>query len=177
MEKNANNNDNHSSQLLTAFCMGDQNAYAEIYNHYRGAVYDFLYSLTRSQEIAEDITHNVFIALWEKREKIDPLKGIRRYLYILARNMAMLHFRKKKNERIHFTHTWLDAIQDIAPDELLMAKEADLLVDVAIARMPKIRKQIFIMFYKEGLNYAQIAHTLNMNKATVANHLSNAKTK
>jgi len=164
-----------SPELLDSLRQGDKNAYGEVYARYRKSIYDFLYTLIRSHEVAEDITHNVFIGVWENRARLDPDLGIQRYLFVVAKYMAMRYFRRKKIENIHLQYEWTQAVQDIVPEELLFAKEADLLVDVAISKMPDIRKQIFIMHYKEGLNYVQIAETLGMNKATVANHLTHAK--
>ena len=164
-----------SPQLIVALRHGNHDAYAQIYTHYRRPLYDFLHKLTRSHETAEDITHNVFIVLWENRKKLDQTQGIRRYLFTVAKNMAMRYFRLKKVEDNHFKYMWLHVIQEMAPEELLMSKEADLLVDVAISRMPSTRRNIFVMYYKSGLDYTQIADKMGMNKATVANHLSQAK--
>ena len=175
MDNNHQYNQHTSPQLLSALQRGSQEAYAHIYAHYRKPLYDFLHALTRSHEVAEDITHNVFIGVWENRDKLDPSQGVRRYLFTLAKHMAMHHFRRKRVEHEHFKYAWLQAIQDIVPEELSLAKEIDLLIDVAISQMPRIRRQIFVMFYKSGLNYAQIADRMEMNKATVANHLTRAK--
>ena len=164
-----------SPELLYALRQGDHNAYEEVYARYRKPVYDFLYAVVRSHEVAEDITHNVFLGVWENRARLDPPLGIRRYLFVVAKYMAMRYFRRKKTENNHFKYMWTQAVKDIVPEELLFAKEADLLVDVAITRMPDTRKQIFLMYYKGGFNYVQIAETLGMNKATVANHLTHAK--
>ena len=164
-----------SQELLNALSKGDHNAYTEIYARYRKSIYDFLYLLIRSHEIAEDITHNVFIGVWENRTRLNPTQGIERYLFVVAKFMAMRYFRRKKVEDTHVEYLWTQRIKDIVPEEFLYAKEADLLVDVAISKMPNIRKQIFIMHYKGGFDYIQIAETLGMKKATVANHLTNAR--
>ena len=164
-----------SHETLSALRMGDQEAYAEVYTHYQKPVLDFLYALTRSRVVAEDITHNVFIGVWESREKLDPTQGIRRYLFTVAKHMAMRYFRHKKVVKNHFEYAWLQPIEEIAPEELLFVKEADLMVEIAISNMPKMRKKIFEMYYKNGLSYDLIADTLALNKATVANHISHAK--
>ena len=153
----------------------DHTTFTQIYTHYQKPLYNFLHSLTRSHEVAEDITHNVFAELWEHREQIDYSREIRGYLFRVAHKMAMRHYRQRKIANNHFTYKWMQSIEDIAPEELLFAKEADLLVEVAISKMPKKRQQIFGLFYKEGMSYDLIASTLQINKATVANHLTHAK--
>jgi len=158
-----------------ALRQGNHQAYTQVYTHYRQPVYEFLHALTRSNEVAEDIAHNVFLQVWENREKLDPAQEVQRYLFGVAKNLAMRHFRKKRVEENYFEYSWQQPVQEIAPEESLYAKEADLLVDVAITKMPPIRRQIFELFYKEEMSYDLIAKKLNMKKATVANHLTHAK--
>jgi len=165
-----------SPEVLAALCQGNHHAYSTVYAHYQKPLCDFISALTRSSEDAEDITHDVFISMWENREKLDPEQGIRRYLYAVAKHMSMRYFRKKKREGQYLQHNGIHISKDIiSADEILFAKEADSLIDRSISRMPPVRKQIFELFYKEDLSYDQIADRLSMNKATVANHLTHAK--
>ena len=177
LRKTYNDHQNYqaSPEILVALCHGNHEAYTEIYAHYRKPVYNFIFALTDSYETAEDITHDVFICIWENRKKLEPDQGIRRYLFAVAKHLAMRYFRQKKNENNYIEYRGLQSMEDIPSDELLFVKEADTLIDTAISRMPRIRKQIFKMYYEEELSYDQISDMLGMNKATVANHLTNAK--
>ena len=175
MDNKINKTNRISTELLTALRRGNRDAYSKVYIHYQESVCDFLTSVIRSREIAEDITHNVFIAVWENREKIDPHKDVERYLFAVAKNMTMRYFRRKRMENDHSRFIWLQSIQEILPDELLFAKEAALLVEYAITRMPQTRRQVFTMHYKGGFSYTKIADKMGLNKNTVANHLTLAK--
>ena len=175
MDNNLDQSFRIQSELLVALREGNKDAYAEVYSRFRNPVYNFLHALTRSKEAAEDISHNVFLSVWENRNKIEPEQGIHRYLFAVAKNMALHYFRHKKVENTHFQYVWIQDVPHIIPEELLFAKETYLLVEAAILKMPYIRKKIFEMCYKKGLDYEQIANELEMNKATVANHLSHAR--
>jgi len=173
--KNGLSDKDASTMTLIALRQGSHQAYEEIYLHYYKPVHNFLHALTRSREAAEDITHDVFIGVWENRGRLDPGQGIRPYLYAVAKNLAMRYFRKKKNESNYLSYSDLYSTGSVATDDGLLAEEAGAIVVDAMSRMPRIRKRIFEMYYKEGLDYCQIAERLEMNKATVANHLTNAK--
>ena len=175
MDNNLDQSYRVSLELLVALRKGSQEAYAEVYSRFRNPVYNFLHALTRSKEAAEDISHNVFLNVWENRNKIEPEQGIHRYLFAVAKKMALHYFRHKKVESTHSQYVWIQAVQHIVPEEFLFAKESYLLVEAAILKMPRIRRKIFEMCYKKGLDYEQIAKELDMNKATVANHLSHAR--
>jgi len=162
-------------EILIALRQGNPDAYSIVYAHYQKPLCEFIGALTRSQEDAEDITHDVFISVWENREKLDPAQGIRRYLYAVAKHLSMRYFRQKKNEGQYRQYNGMQPSKEIAAEEIVFAKEADALINTSISRMPRLRGEIFTMYYKEDLSYDQIADKLGMNKATVANHLTHAR--
>ena len=165
-----------SIEVLTALSQGSHEAYSEIYLHYQKPVCNFIYALTHSREDAEDITHEVFINVWKNCRKLAPEEGINRYLFAIAKNLVMRYFRQKKIESNYLQYSRQQSVQsDIFSDELLLLEETGASIEMVMSRMPRIRKQIFEMYYKGGLSYDRIADKLGMNKATVANHLSNAK--
>ena len=164
-----------SPEVLTALCKGSHEAYEEVYAHYQKPLSDFIYALTRSRAVAEDITHEVFINVWENRQKLAPDQGIRRYLFAVAKNLVMRYFRQKKVEGHYQQYSQRQSIEGHGSDEWLFAKEAEALIHAATHKMPRLRGKIFQLYYKEGLTYDVIAQKLAMNKATIANHLSHAK--
>ncbi|MCL2502492.1 MAG: sigma-70 family RNA polymerase sigma factor [Bacteroidales bacterium] len=164
-----------SQETLEALCRGSHEAYDQVYSRYQKPVCDFIYALTCCREVAEDITHEVFVSVWENRQNLDPSQGIRRYLFAVAKNLVMRHFRQKKTEGHYLRYCQQRPIESDGSDKWLFAKEADALIRAATAKMPRIRGQIFKMYYRDGLSYDAIAQKLNMNKATIANHLCHAK--
>lgn len=65
---------------------------------------------------------------------------------------------------------WLD----YDSDDAMVAEETRLLIEIAISRMPKTRREVFRLSRIEGKTNDEIAAALNMNKDTVYNHISNA---
>ncbi len=60
-------------------------------------------------------------------------------------------------------------------EDTLIAKETELLINLAISRMPQTRRTIYEMSYYEQLSNEEIAQRLNLSKANVANHLFQAR--
>ena len=58
------------SELLVFLRTGDKKAFEEIYNRYHKPVYRYLVSLVKIPEIAEDLVHEIFVKLWDIREKL-----------------------------------------------------------------------------------------------------------
>ena len=162
-------------ELLRALCRGEHGAFREIYLSYVTPVKEFLKLLTRSEEDAEEITQDVFITIWEKHHQINPDKSFKGYLYTIARNAALRLFeRKKVHEK--YVHSPISRPLDSSPsDEYLIAEETELLIEIAVSRMPAQRRKIFEMNRNEGLKSNEIAEKLNLSKYTVDNHLYAAR--
>ena len=154
--------------------MGDDSAFREVYLHYFDAVADFLEVLTKSQADAEEITQDVFVALWEKRDRIDPSKNIRGYIYTYAHNAVLNYFKHKKVEGKYLQFAANDVRRYETSDDIVIARETELVIRIAVERMPAQRRRIFEMSRFEGVSNDDIALQLGISKNTVENHITTA---
>ena len=162
--------------LLKCLREGDHEAYRTVYMHYSTPLTHFLTALTRSVEEAKEITQDVFVKLWEKRESVDPGRNIRTYLYTMAKNAVMNHFdHNQVKQRFQQSAFVADNQANYASDEILIARETEILIELAVSRMPKKRREVFELSRKEGMSNEMIAQKLHLSKETVAAHLSYAR--
>ena len=77
---------------------GNSKAFKAIFDRYWNIVYRFtgLYLMDNYEK--EEITQQVFIKLWEKRELLDEEKDLDGLLFIITRNLIFNHIRKSINE-------------------------------------------------------------------------------
>jgi RNA polymerase sigma-70 factor (ECF subfamily) len=161
---------------LEALRRGDHDAFKKIYLHYADSVCHFLKLLMHSEEDAKEITQEIFVQLWEKREHVDPTKSIQGYLYTIARNTAMNFFEHKKvHDKYMMYARYSQEESSGTSDESLIAEETTLLIEMAINRMPKQRRKVFLMSYEDGMSTEEIARQLNISRNTVDSHLATAK--
>lgn len=154
---------------------GSHAAYDKVYLQWRKPIYNLLHKLTMSEAEASDITQDVFVNLWENRTKIDSAKDIKYYLYLVARQSAIKYFRRQKARSNYFVKSIWDDIDPLSSEDIVIAKEVELLQEIALSRMPKQRRRIYEMSHKEGMKNDQIAEELNISKDTVANQLAIAR--
>lgn len=169
------NKDVFPHKLKVALHDGDHHAYRSVYLHLWGPVKAFILRQVGSEEIAKDMTQNIFITLWEKRESIDPSKNIKSYLYVIARNAIIKHFNHQEVYEKYAERQGRQASEEYAADTLLISKELELYTDLIVSRMPKVQQRVFELSTKEGLAPEQIAEMLGINKTSVATHLSRAR--
>lgn len=157
--------------------MGD---FLEIYRAFYGKVFTFVLSLVKSKANAQDITQNIFMKLWKNRKKLEHIKSMDDYLFILSKNACMDYFRKASRKKEISTDMF---------DEFLLSrivsspeKRIDALSDIeelrhVIESLPSQRRDIFIMSRFDGLSNDEIASILGVSKKTVENQISLATKK
>ncbi len=161
--------------ILAAVRAGDPDAFRMVYLHYVTPLKEFLTILLRNEEEAKEITQDVFVKLWEKRADIDPGKNVKGLIYTVARNLAMNHFGHRKAIDNYTAFARNQTLDYISSDEIVIARETELLIQIAVSRMPDQRRRVFVMSREEGLSNDEIATRLDISKHTVDNHLAAAK--
>ena len=66
--------------LLLWVSEGDENAFSVLFNHYRGRLYHYILTFTQSPETAEDTVHDVFLKIWNDKEKLSNIDNLSSYL-------------------------------------------------------------------------------------------------
>ena len=160
-------------QILEKLSRGDISAFDSLYIKYNHKVRSFALQLTKSQQEAEDITHNVFLKIWNDRAKVDQIASFKSYLFVMTKNAIFNLFRRSK-------HTLLDDI-DIKEhvnneniEECVSTKDLEMIIAITIDNMPTQRREIFKMSRYDKLSYEEIAERLKISKKTVQYHISNA---
>ena len=154
---------------------GDHDAFRELYFMYSDSMVFFLSKLLGSEDAAKDVVQDTFAMLWEKRDQIDPSKNIKGYLYIVAKH-ASFRFVKRNSIFKVLDLSLETAMGEMsnASDENVIARETELLVEIAVSRMPSLRRSIYSMSRKEGMSNEEIAKQLGVTRESVASHLYNA---
>lgn len=163
---------NTDKNLLYRLKSGNEAAFETLYWAYNSYVYNFIHSILFDKLLAEDLTQNVFLKIWEKHEMIDPEQGFEAYLFTIARNLVY-----KETEKCLLSDTVMVRLsrQLIELDSLTEDNiEADSLRDYIqslVERMPPARRQIFKLSRFEHLSNKEIANRLELSEKTVETQL------
>ena len=150
---------------------GSHTAYKELFMTYFPKVKSFIVHFVKSEATAEDLAQEVFVRIWENREKLAPVQSVNSYVYRMARNATLNYIEHKQVEK-KYMEQYEGDITDHSIEEELYARETELLVRLTVDSMPSQRKKIYLMSREEGLKNDEIAERLNITKKTVENHLN-----
>jgi len=163
---------NREIELLKRISAGDHLAFSDLFDFYHHNLGAFIYNITKSKELAEEITLDVFLKIWMTREALSEVKNFKAYLFTVSRNAAISGLRKIISERTkHIEWIKTPAFDDDDAGE----KETYLsLIDEAINCLSPQRKKIYLLSREHGLKYDEIADQLGISRHTVRAHIQQA---
>lgn len=162
-------------QLLKSLRKGDLFAFDQLFAKYSKKLYYFAKGYLDSKEDAEGLVQEVFIKIWEKRKELKEHLSFNAYLYTITFNAIRKFFRKKAREK-KYLESYLENFDGTHNEPAMDIEYKSLreLADKAIEKLPKRRKEIFILSRNEGLSNEEIASRLHISKNTVENQMTQA---
>jgi RNA polymerase sigma-70 factor (family 1) len=161
-------------ELLGRVAAGDQAAFAELFDSWHNILGTYIFGITKSKEVAEEIVLDIFFKIWMTREVLNEIKNFKSYLYTVSRNAAISELRKIIRQRSQH-ESWQKDQKLLTPAEDVLIKEGYLsLIEEAINQLPPQRKKIYLLSRKDGLKYEEIASSLGISRFTVRAHIQQA---
>ena len=166
----------HSDTLLVReLIAGNEKAFLTLFEAYRKDVYSYGLSMLKSQVYAEEITQDVFLKVWLKRETLDETLSFKSYLLSITRNKTLNFLRKAANDQKLREEVYYRSQQSYEPIyDKLQEQDLERIKKKAIAQLPPRRKQIFEMSRNEGKSYEDISSELGISMNTVKSQMGKA---
>jgi len=162
-------------ELAVLVSQGDRQAFNQLYQRFYNPVYSVMLQYTKNAEDAEDILQLTFLRLWEKRQELIRVEAPEDWIFIIARNEFLNRFRKRRSEdsyRRYLLQVFSEESQ--SPEELLITRQKEELIQKAIAALPDRQKEAFLLNRHNGFTYEKVAATMNVSKETVKEHIGRA---
>jgi len=164
-----------NSELILLIQKDDRVAFYHIYERYSKRLYGFVLRYIKQNEDAEEIVQEVFVKIWESRNKIDAYSSFESFLFTIAYNTTISLLRKRTNEQKYLEH--LKSIQqpNNSPDLIdeIQYNELNNRVQALLNELTPRQKEIFQLSREEGLSHDEIAKKLDISVNTVKKHMGN----
>jgi len=161
------------AELLLALKEGDALAFETIYKRHWGKVYFTACKKLQSKEVAEELTQNIFVSIWERRATLE-VSVLESYLmtalkYKIINYIDATLLRNKIFQNIQQTST--ESIGTNV-DNLIAIKEIRNAIEKALSEMPEKTQTIFRLSRFENKTIKEIASLINMNEKAVEYHIT-----
>lgn len=165
---------NNNDVLIESLKNGDERAYAFLIDSYHHKLCVYANSLVKNIYSAEDIVQNVFIKVWEQRERLKSDHAIKSFLYKLVYNEFIDLYRKNQS-LFSLEKSYYDALNSIVlEDDSESLQRVINVVNKEIQSLPPKCKEVFILSKKEGLTNIEIAEHLDISIKTVEAQITKA---
>ena len=170
MEKN-------EKELLEALVIQgrDRYAFAALYKKYAGKCFSFIRSMTKDEDVAKDLVHDIFVKVWCRREVISKVDSFSSYLFRMSKNAVLDLYESNAINRKYVARQLMcqEGFRSYV-DEKVNLHDLQLLIWSAVEAMPEQRRKVFSMSRYKGLPNSEIAEMLGISIRTVENHVTNA---
>ena len=151
-------------QLWQSLCRGDARAFEALYQEHAARLRSFLRQYLGDAQTAQDITQEVFLALWRNPNGFDPGRGtLRAYIFGIARKRVADWWRH---------HPPADAPQ--SGPAVADSERTALLADALAQLEPGVRGLLWLREV-EGYSYVELAEILDISVGTVKSRLFAAR--
>jgi RNA polymerase sigma-70 factor, ECF subfamily len=179
----------YDTGLVQRFNGGDEAAFVEIMQRYRGKIYGLTLSMLRNSADAEEITQDTFIRAHRGLVRFRGDSSLSTWLYRIAlnlsRNRYWYFFRRRRQDSVSLDReladdsnaTFSDLIAADTHDplqETVTAEFSDLIAR-CMERLDAKHREILNMRNALNLSYEEIAHTLRINVGTVKSRIARAR--
>jgi len=136
------------------------------------SIRSFIFYKCSDEEMASDITQDVFTKIWEKGVYLHPEKD-KNLLYKMASDAYISKIRRKITE-LNFVNSITIENSDLTGEDNLNYQELKQLYSNALSDMTSKQRETFLMSRSQGLKYEEIARSLNISVKAVEKRISNS---
>jgi RNA polymerase sigma-70 factor (ECF subfamily) len=145
----------------------DPTAFGELYDHYVGQIYRFVYSRLRSQDMAEDVTSEVFFKALRAIHRYKPSgHPFSAWLYQISVNAIADHYRSRKPEADIDDAVGVSA-PGLALEDHVAQRDEAARIWLVIESLPAAQRTALTLKLGEDLKLAQIGEIMGKSEGAI----------
>jgi len=153
---------------------GERNAFETIFRENWDMVYSISFAMVKSKTIAEDIAQDVFLSLWENRQKISGVQNVKAFLNTVTKFTVLKRLRRIKVEEAFKQYQAYRSFLNIEfanQEDMLMLKHINNSIQKGISELPPQQQRVFKLSREQGLSHEEIGETIGVSKKTVKDYI------
>ena len=173
---------NNDVVLIQRILTGDETAFESLIRKYRKQIHAHAWRKTGDFHIAEDITQDTFLQVYQKLETLeDPILFVR-WLYVIVDRLCIAWFRKNRIRTESLEETDISEIETEAYSQYVAAENAKTnaeaqrdLVQKLLTNLKESDRQIITLHYFQEMTYSEIGSYLGISESSIKSRLHRAR--
>lgn len=153
-------------ELSYRFASGDETVFEEVVEQYSRRVYELCYRILRHEEEARDMAQEVFVRVYQKRNKFKGRSALYTWIYRIATNMCLTRLKKLKVQTVplDLVEGVLEARPDGGNPDYSRLERA---VAGAMAELPPRQRAVFSMRFFDKMSLKEVAQATGTSVGAV----------
>ena len=175
----------NDAEIMLRVKAGDDSAFDFLVQKFRRQLIGFMYRMTHSQPIAEELAQEVFLRVYRSRESYSAEAKFTTWMYRIATNLALNHLRDTKTERTEVSVS-LDepdgetgrtpdvADHGLTAEQELLRRERLAAIREQVEALPERQRMAVLMHKYQGMDYKEISKVLKLSESATKSLLFRA---
>jgi RNA polymerase sigma-70 factor (ECF subfamily) len=163
--------------LMSAYADGDADAFKVLYGRHKGPLYRYFLRHVGDSGVAEELFQDTWLGIIRARRTYRPMAGFRTWLYTVARNRLVDHFRRSRGGPVKGSLSPGGPTGEVAdpasadPAVATGLRECLELLLSLIGALPWVQRQAFLLREEAGMTLEQIATVTGVKYETAKSRL------
>ena len=169
-------------QLMLAYAGGDARAFESLYAKHKGPLYRFVLRSVKTRSEADELFQDVWMRAIEARARYRPQAKFTTWLYTIAHRRLIDHWRARGLAVVSMDDEDRPvaepaAAPDAEPQRVVEAQQSLERLAAAIAALPLVQREAFLLHHEGELSVAEIAAATGVNEEAAKSRLRYAMNK
>ena len=175
--------DASDEELMLAYAGGDAGAFDVLYARHKGPVFRLMLRSVKTRGEAEELFQDVWMRVVEARERYAVSAKFTTWLYTVAHNRLIDHWRKKGLAIVPLENDEGEAVVEAKagpfdePHRVVETRETLGQLEAAIAELPAVQREAFLLHHEADMTVAEIAEATGTNTEAAKSRLRYAMEK
>ena len=164
-------------KLLALISKGDEKAFQSIFTSYYEQLFNYILSIVKSKQVAEELVMDVFLKIWLGKEIIPRIEKFNAFIFRVAHNKSIDFLRSVARDPKFQDLLWeqIQLSNNTPADSIMMVREYEAKLREAVSLLSPQKKKIYQMSRDENMTHDDIAVQLNLSRHTINNHIVEAQ--
>ena len=173
---------NDDIALIQRILAGDAIAFERLVGKYQKQVHTLAWRKIGDFHIAEDITQETFLQVYQKLETLEDPTRFPGWLYVIADRLCIAWLRRNQRHTEPLEDTDISEVETEAYSRYIATEHAKTfaearrdLVEELLAKLKEGNRTVITLHYLEGMTYAEISNFLGVSENTIKSRLRRAR--
>jgi RNA polymerase sigma-70 factor (ECF subfamily) len=165
----------HEKATIRLLQNGDEKTFEQVFKSNYKNLHAYAYTIVKSESLAEEMVQNVFVKIWEKRDRLSEEISLKGYLYRAVHNESLNHLKHEKIKSRYQLHVVSTAeTYEQTASRKVLTSELEKKLREALNELPEKCRTIFQLSRFDELKYREIADELKISVKTVESQMGKA---